>query len=90
MAGVQRGGKLNASAKRDRWDPYEIPTIALSTSPSLPFARRPRRLRELQIMDAAKYGWMPQNIPSKRSGPGCFDKEGEKSGNRFTVGSSKG
>ena len=27
---------------------------------------------------------------SKRSGPGCFDKEGMQNGNRFTVGSSKG
>ena len=56
VAGVQRGGrgKLNASAQRDRC-PYERPTIALSsrsrrasrshsTSPSLPFVRRPRRL----------------------------------------------
>ena len=29
---------------------------------------------------------MPQNIPSKRSGPGCFGKDGMQSGNRFTVG----
>ena len=42
VAGVQRGGrgKLNASAKRDRWDPF--PTIQLP--PSLSFVRRPRRL----------------------------------------------
>ena len=42
MAGVQRGGrgKLNASAKRDRW----ALRARIQLSPSLPFVRRPRRL----------------------------------------------
>ena len=58
VAGVQRGGrgKLNASAKRDRWAlvgnelvgydraPNDRASRSHSTSPSLPFVRRPRRL----------------------------------------------